>query len=119
MSKNFEIPVLMYHRIIERKEEEGIYQTYVYKKELIKQFDLLKEKNIKLITFTDIENGILEKDGKYAILTFDDGYLDNYTILFPLLKKYNFKAVIYPVTDLDYNIWDSEEHFPFEKNYSL
>lgn len=119
MSKNFEIPVLMYHRIIERKEEEGIYQTYVYKKELIKQFDLLKEKNIKLITFADIENGILEKDGKYAILTFDDGYLDNYTILFPLLKKYNFKAVIYPVTDLDYNIWDNEEHFPFEKKLQL
>lgn len=87
MKEKLEIPVLMYHRIIADKKEEGIYQTYIYKKELIKQFDLLKEKNIKLIPFTDIENGILEKDDKYAILTFDDGYLDNYTILFPLLKN--------------------------------
>ena len=29
------------------------------------------------------------------VLTFDDGYLDNWVFLFPLLKKYNIKATIF------------------------
>lgn len=30
-----------------------------------------------------------------ALITFDDGYLDNYTNAYPVLKKYKFPAVIY------------------------
>ena len=33
------------------------------------------------------------------LLTFDDGYRDNYEILFPLLKKYGLKATIFVITD--------------------
>lgn len=119
MPINSELPVLMYHRIINSKEEEGIHRTYVYKDSLIKQFNLLKEKNMKTITFKDIDAGALKENEKFVILTFDDGYLDNYTILFPLLKEYNFKAVIYPVSHLYYNSWDSERQIPLEKKLSL
>ena len=50
----------------------------------------------------------MTKKRKYIILTFDDGYKDNYDLLFPLLKKYNMKAVIYMVSDEKYNKWDVE-----------
>ncbi|MGL5051111.1 MAG: polysaccharide deacetylase family protein [Fusobacteriaceae bacterium] len=119
MNKKIELPIFMYHRVIKTKDEEGIFGTYVYESELKKQFQYLKSSGIETITFQDVKDGILEKKGKYIILTFDDGYKDNYTILYPLLKEFSFKAVIYPVTNEDYNSWDSDNSINPEKKLEL
>jgi peptidoglycan/xylan/chitin deacetylase (PgdA/CDA1 family) len=36
---------------------------------------------------------------KALVLTFDDGYLDNWVFAFPLLRKYGFKATVFVSTD--------------------
>ncbi len=41
-----------------------------------------------------------EKPKKCVLLTFDDGFADNYVIAMPLLKKYGMKAVLFVATDL-------------------
>jgi len=41
-----------------------------------------------------------------AVITIDDGYADAYDVAFPLLKKYNFPATLFAITDfLDGKIW--------------
>lgn len=106
-----ETPILMYHRLIEQDEEKGVHGTYFDVGLFEKQLQYLRLKGYKTITFRDLEK-LTPKDKKfkkYIILTFDDGYEDNYRLLFPLLKKYNMKAVVYMVSHLEYNKWDVEE----------
>jgi peptidoglycan/xylan/chitin deacetylase (PgdA/CDA1 family) len=39
-----------------------------------------------------------EKPGRYVMLTFDDGYRDNYELAFPILKAHGVGAVFFPCT---------------------
>lgn len=43
----------------------------------------------------ELEDSLKLSDTKSVFLTFDDGYLDNWTYLFPLLGKYGLKATIF------------------------
>jgi peptidoglycan/xylan/chitin deacetylase (PgdA/CDA1 family) len=101
-----EIPVLTYHRVLKHKPEGSRFNIFVSVDELEVQTQNLKRRGFELITFKDIGNGIRAK--KPIILTFDDGYEDNYHNLLPLLRKYNAKAVIYVLGDraIRSNYWD-------------
>lgn len=50
-----------------------------------------------------------EKFGKEVLLTFDDGRRNCWTVIFPLLKKFNIKASIFVVPS---RIRDSDKDFP-------
>jgi len=111
-SKRRDIPILMYHRVIKEDEQPGKYRIFVTLNQLEKHFKLMRFLGYETITFADFsENGLdyrLNPDKKYVMLTFDDGYQDNYYNLLPLLKKYKYKAVIYAVTGAPSNIWDQK-----------
>ena len=108
--KKYEVPVIMYHRVINNAENEGVYGTYIYEDMFKKHLQYLKDKNYTVITFKDLDKigwrNRFEKDRKYIILTFDDGYKDNYDLAFPILKEFNFKATIFLMGSLTYNEWD-------------
>ncbi len=84
--------VLMYHCV---NDEPYTVNTglFVRPADLEAQFKALCEKNIETL-FAD-EFG--PKTKKSVILTFDDGYEDNYINMFPLAKKYNVKVTIYMI----------------------
>lgn len=118
-----EVPIIMYHRFIEDDSEKGVHGTYMHVNMLEKHFKLLKRLGYETLTFADLaEQGMasrLEQGRKYIIITVDDGYKDNYELLFPLLKKYGFKAVIYMVTGEQFNRWDVENPNNPEKRIEL
>jgi peptidoglycan/xylan/chitin deacetylase (PgdA/CDA1 family) len=112
MSDHYKLPILMYHSVIKNKSERGKHNIYVTVDKIRKQLYYLKSKNYETITFRDIHEGKIKDFNKKIILTFDDGYEDNYDLLFPILKELNYTAVIYLVTRLEYNVWGTKEGEP-------
>lgn len=121
--KHYEIPVLMYHRIASTQEDIGVHGTYIAKEKFIKHLQYLKSRGYQSVTFADLANNKYKerfnKGNKWVIITFDDGYEDNYTTAFPLLKEYGFKAVIFLLSDATYNAWDVNNKDRPEKRFNL
>ncbi len=105
----------MYHSIVKSKEDMGNHNIYVTVKDFQKQLKYLKENNYTTLTFRDINADYPTDFHKKVIITFDDGYEDNYYLAFPILKQYGFKAVIFLVTKLQYNKWGVAEGEPLKQ----
>ncbi len=73
--------------------ERGALETST----LVEQFEWLRENGYHAVSLDDIlaaHNGGAKLPPKPVLLTFDDGYLSMYTRVFPLLKLFNYPAVI-------------------------
>ena len=94
------IPVLSYHSI---SNDNCPLSLNINKFE--KQLIYLKNKKYQSINFDEVN---LKKE-KQIIITFDDGYKNIISNCLPLLKKYNFKAICFIVTNFigKNNSWDS------------
>ena len=79
------IPVFLYHQVNPLSNiNPELFEEHL---------KILKSKNMKTITLS--EYGMKKTPKNSVLITFDDGYYDNYKIVFPLLKKYNMKATIF------------------------
>lgn len=91
--ENVNVPVLMYHAVSD--DMWGINELFVSPSDMEEQLAYLIENEYDPIWFQDLSH--IEDYDKPVILTFDDGYDDNYTELFPLLEKYQVKATIFVI----------------------
>lgn len=89
------VPVYMYHSIIEKPfgSDEGLF---VKPNDFEEQVKFIGENGFTSIFDYDLPNS--SKFIKPIVITFDDGYEDNYTYAFPILKKYNIKATIFVIS---------------------
>jgi peptidoglycan/xylan/chitin deacetylase (PgdA/CDA1 family)/glycosyltransferase involved in cell wall biosynthesis len=107
------IPVLMYHKIPDAPLATK-HQIYVTKENFAKHLAYFQKRKLTPITFADYlqfargERPLHEFPPRPIILTFDDGYTDNYTNLLPLMQQYGYRGVLYLLGDFDvrYNRWD-------------
>lgn len=108
------VPIFMYHEVKPSKTRKDVITPY----ELESDLKYLKSDGYTAITMTDLINYVDGKGNlpsKPIILTFDDGYYNNYVYAYPLLKKYNVKIVLsiigkntddfteYPSKNIDYS----------------
>ncbi|WP_024833204.1 polysaccharide deacetylase family protein [Ruminiclostridium josui] len=89
------LPIVMYHGTIPKSKDLGKF--VITPKELESDIKYLKDHGYTSITMTDLINYVYndgELPSKPVMLTFDDGYYNNYIYATPILKNYNMKAVI-------------------------
>ena len=108
------IPIFIYHSVRPYiNGESQIQDDFDVTPELLeRQLSYLKDNGYATITLdqfvADIENGTTGKINKPVMLTFDDGWRNQYKYAFPLLKKYGLKATFYVYTNpIDHH----KEHF--------
>ncbi len=90
-----ELPIIMYHHISKDKSALGDY--VISPEQFENDIKYIKELGYTSITpeeLAEFADGKSELPKKPIMITFDDGYLSFYEYAYPILKKYNMKAVL-------------------------
>lgn len=100
-SVNKSAPILMYHRILspEYKEQTFVQPGMYVSTKSFRSHLLFLKKHYQILPLTEL----IQRAGKPDIkrccaITFDDGWLDNYTQAYPLLVLYRIPATIFLTT---------------------
>lgn len=112
------IPVLMYHKVVSAPVTGSAHGTWVTVERFARQLASLKARGMTAVTLRDClaaARGERPLPPRPVILTFDDGYLDNYTNAFPLLEKFGMTATVFMVAEptLSSNAWDAAAGEPW------
>jgi len=107
------MPVLMYHKIPDAPIATK-HQIFVTKEKFAEHLAYFKSHGLTPITFQDYQDfasgrrPLAEFPRRPIVLTFDDGYTDNYTNLLPLMQQYGYRGVLYLLGDFEvrHNQWD-------------
>jgi len=112
--------ILTYHRIVEDRV------TYLDKGPVmhhdLKQFErelVHLKRHFNVISMDELVRHMNSREGfrrPTVAVTFDDGYLDNYTLAYPLLQKYGVPATVYVTTGL---VGTSDRTWPDQIEYAL
>ena len=106
-----QIPVLNYHRVndlpfsIDKSPSVDFFRQQIH---------ILHQRGYyfaSLMELIDWCKGVKTLPRKSVVLTFDDGYQDNYLNVFPILKEYQAKATIF----LIYNCIGKAQYFSYNR----
>jgi peptidoglycan/xylan/chitin deacetylase (PgdA/CDA1 family) len=104
ITRTLRVPILMYHYISTPPDGADIYRRDLSVSPALFEGDLkyLADAGYHVITLDDLLYALAqgrELPAKPVILTFDDGYEDNYTNAFPLLQKYDMVGNFFIISD--------------------
>ena len=103
-SWTLKVPILMYHYVSEPPPGSDIYRVdlSVAPDAFRQQMAHLRDSGYTPVDLYDLSTAIVahtELPEKPIIITFDDGYLDNYENAFPVLQEFGFKGTFFVVTE--------------------
>ncbi|AVK51319.1 polysaccharide deacetylase [Clostridium sp. MF28] len=98
INDNRGVPVICFHSI---NDDPSVKSPIIISKDKFRtQLQAIKDNGYTTLTMAQL-NDYLSKDKaipeKSVVLTFDDGYRDNYTNVFPILKEFNMNATIFVI----------------------
>src|SRR6478736_4444376 len=105
------VPILTYHNIGQVPQGATHPGLYLALDKFRAQLALLARHGYRGVS---MDEGLPflrgERQGRVAIITFDDGYLDNLELALPALREHGFSATCYLVAERlgQFNAWDSE-----------
>ena len=119
INDNRGIPVLYYHSVRESADNE----VTITPKLLRTQLQYIRDEGYVTLTLSELKAYILNNSPiptKSILITFDDGYMDNYDNAFPILKDLNMVATIFCITsNLDGSYYLSKEAINEMSNYGI
>ena len=95
--KNIEIPIFLYHDIVESKEQIEYDYMQTDKETFENQINGLRKFGYKIISYEDLvkyKNGEIPISKHSCLIDFDDGYEGNYLYALDIIKKYNISVNI-------------------------
>ena len=124
--KRGRVTILCYHRVLDDGQIKDYYRPAIAVSVSVfrKQMKMLQER-YNIISLEDAVSLLgkkkpLEKD--YIVITFDDGYMDNYKNAFPALKECNLPSTIFLATDyINSNrlLWTDEVGMLLEEKWDV
>ncbi|HZR45792.1 MAG TPA: polysaccharide deacetylase family protein [Candidatus Manganitrophaceae bacterium] len=122
-----EVRVLMYHKVSNLPPEEKVPYCNVTVEAFEAQMKYLSENKIEVLTLKGLGHWLrrerLPGNRKKVVITFDDGFQDNYLNAYPILKKYNIPATFFVIVDyigrrafFEHLQWDAPALADREKN---
>jgi len=117
-----QLTILMYHGIIDEALYLGDW-CFLDVMSFRAQLCYLK-KHFNIISLSDAIGSLNKGEVKYptAVITFDDGYQNNFDIAYPILCEENVPATIFLTTgliDTDKTVWTGHLHNAFSKTKML
>ncbi len=90
--------ILMYHSVKKNSEHFFVVSPDKFRA----QMEFLNKEHREVITFAELLSRMQEHTlrGGEVVITFDDGYRDNFIDAFPILQEYEFPATIFITTGL-------------------
>ncbi|MEK6276817.1 MAG: glycosyltransferase [Actinomycetota bacterium] len=93
------VPVLMYHAFSEADESDRFVVT---RRAFARQMRVLRGLRYRVIAFDDLVRTLREGQlppRRAAVITIDDGYVDNFEIAHPILRRHGFPWTIFLVSE--------------------
>ncbi len=107
--KTPDIPILIYHALFDQNKNK---EKYAIHKDIFEaQMQFIAQQGIVTLLLDDLCDAPQNSHGKRSVvITFDDGNESDYSLAYPILKKYGLRAVFFVIVSRvgqkDYVTWD-------------
>lgn len=115
LDSKYTVPIMMYHRVNSSGTERG---DTVSPERFRQQMEFLRKFDYQVISLDELVKGIKDKKKiprNTVVITFDDGYEDNFTHALPILQEYRYPSTVFVCPDFIGKVREGEAYLSWEQ----